>query len=142
MYKRIIDDTFEQSQVTFEEEGINQQTLDELRAVGSFLCLWPSGWSSPFPTVGSMIFSSLFCIFPSLSTCMLLYSIGYVVGQHLRGRAQSSHGGNSERGKMGMGGFSTVLSQLNTPVPPSAYSPILAGKVQASLSLHFLTFPT
>ena len=44
MYKRIIDDTFEQSQVTFEEEGINQQTLDELRAVGLPCSLQPSTW--------------------------------------------------------------------------------------------------
>ena len=69
MYKRIIDDTFEQSQVTFEEEGINQQTLDELRAVGSFLCLWLSGWLSPFLIVGSMFFLSFFCV--------LLISFGF-----------------------------------------------------------------
>lgn len=32
VYKRIMDDVMEQSQVAFEEDGINQQTLGELRA--------------------------------------------------------------------------------------------------------------
>lgn len=31
-----MDDVIDQSQVTFEEDGINQQTLEELRAVGRF----------------------------------------------------------------------------------------------------------
>lgn len=35
MYQRIMDDVIENCQVTFEEDGVNQQTLDELRKVGS-----------------------------------------------------------------------------------------------------------
>lgn len=34
MYQRIMDDVIENCQVTFEEDGVNQQTLDELRKVG------------------------------------------------------------------------------------------------------------
>lgn len=33
MYQRIMDDVIENCQVTFEEDGVNQQTLDELRKV-------------------------------------------------------------------------------------------------------------
>lgn len=36
MYQRIMDDVIENCQVTFEEDGVNQQTLDELRKVGLF----------------------------------------------------------------------------------------------------------
>lgn len=35
MYQRIMDDVIENCQLTFEEDGVNQQTLDELRKVGS-----------------------------------------------------------------------------------------------------------
>ena len=64
MYKRIIDDTFEQSQVTFEEEGINPQTLDELRTVGSFLlCVAPK-------VVISIFHSRLYVTLESLQHCV------------------------------------------------------------------------
>lgn len=39
MYQRIMDDVIENCQVTFEEDGVNQQTLDELRKVGLFSLL-------------------------------------------------------------------------------------------------------
>ena len=34
MYQRIMDDVIENCQNTFEEDGVNQQTLDDLRKVG------------------------------------------------------------------------------------------------------------
>ena len=34
MYQRIMDDVIENCQTTFEEDGVNQQTLDDLRKVG------------------------------------------------------------------------------------------------------------
>lgn len=36
MYQRIMDDVIENCQTTFEEDGVNQQTLDDLRKVGLF----------------------------------------------------------------------------------------------------------
>ena len=44
VYQRIMDDVIENCQTTFEEDGVNQQTLDDLRKV----CLIPSccpSWS-------------------------------------------------------------------------------------------------
>lgn len=38
MYQRIMDDVIDSCQVTFEEEGVNHQTLDDLRKVGAFRC--------------------------------------------------------------------------------------------------------
>lgn len=35
MYQRIMDDVIESCQVTFEEDGVNQHTLDDLRKVGA-----------------------------------------------------------------------------------------------------------
>lgn len=48
MYQRIMDDVIESCQVTFEEDGVNQHTLDELRKVGLLLgcCVFP-GYSLP-----------------------------------------------------------------------------------------------
>lgn len=37
MYQRIMDDVIDSCQVTFEEDGVNQHTLDELRKVGILL---------------------------------------------------------------------------------------------------------
>lgn len=37
MYQRIMDDVIESCQVTFEEDGVNQHTLDDLRKVGHLL---------------------------------------------------------------------------------------------------------
>lgn len=37
VYQRIMDDVIESCHVTFEEDGVNQQTLDDLRKVGGFL---------------------------------------------------------------------------------------------------------
>ena len=37
VYQRIMDDVIDSCQVTFEEDGVNQQTLDDLRKVGSLL---------------------------------------------------------------------------------------------------------
>lgn len=34
MYQRIMDDVIDNCQTTFEEDGVNQDTLDELRTVG------------------------------------------------------------------------------------------------------------
>ena len=39
-----MDDVIENCQTTFEEDGVNQQTLDDLRKVGLFFCSW-SLWS-------------------------------------------------------------------------------------------------
>ncbi len=35
MYLRIMDDVIENCQTTFEEDGVNQQTLEDLRSVGA-----------------------------------------------------------------------------------------------------------
>lgn len=51
MYQRIMDDVIENCQVTFEEDGVNQQTLDELRKVGLF---------SLFSYLAGRIFSTCF----------------------------------------------------------------------------------
>lgn len=51
MYQRIMDDVIENCQVTFEEDGVNQQTLDELRKVGHF---------SLFSYLAGRIFSNVF----------------------------------------------------------------------------------
>lgn len=40
-----MDDVIENCQVTFEEDGVNQQTLDELRKVGLFFTFLLSRWS-------------------------------------------------------------------------------------------------
>lgn len=44
MYQRIMDDVIENCQTTFEEDGVNQQTLDDLRKVGLPLH-YHSSWS-------------------------------------------------------------------------------------------------
>lgn len=54
MYQRIMDDVIENCQVTFEEDGVNQQTLDELRKVGLF---------SLFSYLAGRIFSTCFQTF-------------------------------------------------------------------------------
>ena len=46
-----MDDVIENCQVTFEEDGVNQQTLDELRKVGLFSLL---------PYLAGRIFSTSF----------------------------------------------------------------------------------
>ena len=39
MYKRIIDEVINASHVTFEEDGVEQQTLEDVRSVGYVPCL-------------------------------------------------------------------------------------------------------
>ena len=54
MYLRIMDDVIDNCHTTFEEEGVSQQTLEELRTVCVFsLCRIAMGKSSPYCTIFS-----------------------------------------------------------------------------------------
>ena len=60
-----MDDVIENCQTTFEEDGVNQQTLDDLRKVGLLFFSW-SLWSVLSHQVIVIIAGNIFCIFSAL----------------------------------------------------------------------------
>ena len=60
-----MDDVIENCQTTFEEDGVNQQTLDDLRKVGLFSSSW-SLWSILLQQLIFIVAGSIFCNFSAL----------------------------------------------------------------------------
>lgn len=60
-----MDDVIENCQTTFEEDGVNQQTLDDLRKVGLFLFSW-SLWSVLVQQIIIIVAGSKLRIFSAL----------------------------------------------------------------------------
>ncbi len=59
MYSKIMDDVIDNCQVTFEEDGINQQTLNDMKTVGlsfsySTVPLWMEFSYIPFSSIKTL----------------------------------------------------------------------------------------
>ena len=50
-----MDDVIENCQTTFEEDGVNQQTLDDLRKVGRSLSYHSLSWSNLLSQISSFV---------------------------------------------------------------------------------------
>lgn len=122
MYQRIMDDVIENCATTFEEDGVNQQTLDDLRKVRPFLCPYYQ-YNEFVPIPSSKIISISFSnhlLF--VSTLFSLFSSCPFASQMAGRRFLDFQGGNAGHWELVnfWGGCRAFDSFYCTPAPISA----------------------